>query len=173
MADSDGSDSIAGSKTIGKPPDLIWKYFDTVAGPVDKCGKPTIQVVNNRAHRKCNGCGKLLKSCTVKAGAEHLNSCAKAKKEFPGMLNELLQDKLRKANKGKRPAQSSLDGVAIPIPRDEERENIMRALLDMLIMCGIAFRVVESPWFKRFCRYLRPDFIPACELNSCEGLCLN
>ena len=118
MADSDGSDSTAGSKTIGKPPDLICKYFSTVAGPVDKDGKPTMQSASNRAHRICNGCGSVFKSCTVKTGAEHLKSCAKAKKEFPGMLSELLQDKLRKAdnkaNKGKRPApfQSSLDGVA-------------------------------------------------------------
>ncbi|DBA74010.1 TPA: hypothetical protein ACH3X1_010834 [Trebouxia sp. C0004] len=50
----------------------------------------------------------------------------------------------------------------IPVPKQEERHGIINALLDMLIMCNIAFREVDCPWFRRFCRHLRPGFIPAC-----------
>jgi len=167
----------SGVAKIGKPPDLCWSYYSTIPGPPDKDGNPTVQSANKRAHRKCSGCQDILKSCTVVAGIAHLKACGKAKKKYPDMVSALEHNKVRKLEKKeagssrfKREAeeQSTLAASMVPIPKQEERHGIMKALLDMLIMCNIAFRVVDSPWFRRFCRYLRPGFIPACQL---EGNC--
>ena len=176
MSDSDANSSANNSTqggNIGKPPDLCWAYFSTVAGPPDKEGKPTVQSANKRAHRTCNGCGKTLQSCTVVSGVGHLEECTKAKQIYPGMVAALAADKLRKDQKKGAPSrlkrqagpQPTLDGSFIPVPNQPERHGIMKAMLDMLIMCNIAFRVVDSPWFRRFCRYLRPGFVPACQFE--------
>ena len=84
---------------IGKPPDLCWAYFSTIAGPPDKDGRPTVQTANKRAHRVCNGCGRTMQSCTVKAATSHLEECGKAKTKYPGMLSSIEQDKMRKIEK--------------------------------------------------------------------------
>ena len=113
-----------------------------------------------------------MKSCTVVTGIAHLKACGKAKQKHPGMLSALEHNKVRKLEKKDASSsrfkteaeeQSTLCASMIVVPKQEEEHGIMNALLDMLIMCNIAFHVVDSPWFRRFCRYLRPGFIPACQ----------
>ena len=71
------------------------------------------------------------------------------------MLSALEHNKLSKLEKKfvascrfKRAAeeQSTLGASMIAVPKQEERYGTMNALLDMLIMCNIAFHVVHSPW---------------------------
>lgn len=179
MSDSDATSSAKGA-AIGKPPDLCWGYYSTLPGPANPLGIPTVQSANKRAHRKCNGCGTVLHSCTVVSGTAHLFECAKAKTMYPDMVSTLEDDKLRKLNKKEQGSrlkrssgtQGSLATHLIPVPAQEERHGIMKALLDMLIMCNIAFRVVDSPWFRRFCRHLRPGFVPACGFAESASLLL-
>ena len=61
-----------------------------------------MQSANKRAHRKCNGCSTVLRSCIVVSGTAHLLECAKAKTMHPDMVSALEDDKLRKLNKKSR-----------------------------------------------------------------------
>ena len=191
MSDSDANSSackIAQGAAIGKPQDLCWSYFSTVTVAADKLkeGERTVLSANKRAHRilrTCIGCGKTLLSSTVKVGVGHLEECSKVKHKYPGMVSALEADKLREhAKKGvpsclKRQSgpQTTLDDSFLPVPNQPERHGIMKAMLDMLIMCNMhmAFRVVDSPWFKRFCRYLRAGFVPACQFQWLFTLALH
>lgn len=55
-------------------------------------------------------------------------------------------------------------GFAIPVPKGQEKHTIMKALLEMLIMCNMSFGTVNSPWFRKFCWALRPGFKPQSRL---------
>ena len=81
MPDSDASSSASKSAAVGKPPDLVWQFFDKVCEP-NALGDHIPQGSNNRLHRKCRGCTKVIKSCTVKAGEDHLLSCQLAATAF-------------------------------------------------------------------------------------------
>ena len=59
MPDSDASSSASKSATVGKPPDLVWQFFDKVCEP-NALGDLIPQGSNNRLHRKCRGCTKVI-----------------------------------------------------------------------------------------------------------------
>ncbi|DBA89369.1 TPA: hypothetical protein ACH3X1_016230 [Trebouxia sp. C0004] len=114
------------------------------------------------------GLDRVIKSCTVKAGEEHLLICQKAATCFPNVRTVIQRSR---ANKGdaKLPAllkrqheQSAITSAAVPVPKDQEAASINAALLDMLVMCNVSLNTVDSAWFRRFCGTIRPGFVPLC-----------
>ena len=164
MSGSDISSSASKSGSAGKPPDKLWQFFDKVLEE-NADGQQVAQGSSNRLHRICQ-CGKQLNSCTVKNGEEHLLNCSKALKAFPNLKSIITQNRADKGDAKnpqatllKRQYEQSLLGT-IPVPKAGEAACINAALLDMLVMCNVAFNVVQSAWFKRFCAVLRPGFKP-------------
>lgn len=96
-------------------------------------------------------------------------SCKKALSKFPDCTKVI---QLSRASKGDKKGtglnvnqkrsieQTTLEGSAISVPKDREKAAINAALLDMHVMCGVAFSVADPPWFRRFCHTLRPGFVP-------------
>ncbi|DBA90221.1 TPA: hypothetical protein ACH3X1_003519 [Trebouxia sp. C0004] len=141
--------------------------FEKVCEP-NALGELIAQGSNNRLHRKCRGCCRVIKSCTVQAGEEHLLICQKTATCFPNVRTVIQRSR---ANKGdaKLPAllkrqheQAAITSAAVPVPKDQEAVSIDAALLDMLVMCNVSFNTVDSAWFRRFCGTIRPGFVPLC-----------
>ncbi len=153
MSESDVSSSASRSGAVGKPPDPCWQFFDKVCEP-NALGELIAQGNNNRLHRRCCGCSKVIKSCTVKAGEDHLLTCQKAVACFPAVKTVIQRSRAGKA-----------------IPKAQEAASINAALLDMLVMCNVPFNAVDSAWFRRFCGTIRPGFTPLCKLDGFFAAC--
>lgn len=153
MSESDVSSSASRSGAVGKPPDPCWQFFDKVCEP-NALGELIAQGNNNRLHRRCRGCSKVIKSCTVKAGENHLLTCQKAVACFPAVKTVIQRSRAGKA-----------------IPKAQEAASINAALLDMLVMCNVPFNAVDSAWFRRFCGTIRPGFTPLCKLDGFFAAC--
>jgi len=176
MSESDVSSSASRSGAVGKPPDPCWQFFDKVCEP-NALGELIAQGNNNRLHRRCRGCSKVIKSCTVKAGEDHLLTCQKAVACFPAVKTVIQRSRAGKGD-AKLPAllkrqheQSTITSAAVPIPKAQEAASINAALLDMLVMCNVPFNAVDSAWFRRFCGTIRPGFTPLCKLDGFFAAC--
>ena len=77
MCSSDAGSSASEPGSVGKPADPVWLSFDKVF-VTNSAGELIAQSRSNKLHRKCQGCGKELKSCNMKVGEEHLLNCKKA-----------------------------------------------------------------------------------------------
>ena len=148
MSESDVSSSASKSEAVGKPPDSCWQFFKKVCEP-NALGELIAQGSNNRLHRKCRGCCRVIKSSTVKAGEDHLLTCQKAATCFPNVRTVIQRSRADKGDAKlplllKRQHEQSAITSAVPIPKAQEAASIDAALLDMLVMCNVTFNTVDS-----------------------------
>ncbi|DBB00772.1 TPA: hypothetical protein ACH3X1_000704 [Trebouxia sp. C0004] len=126
------SGSSSGKQRAGAPAKYVWQYFKRYKDPLGKEVKR-----NNRYHQVCLGCQTCLKSCE---GAKEPTEKVKKRKvdgRVPGMAGHITS-----------------------APTDEQQTQWDKDLFMLIVMCGISFNVVDSPWFRRYISFLHPLYQP-------------
>ena len=161
---SDDSSMASGSssskKRAGAPAKYLWQYFKRYKDPLGKEVKR-----NNRYHQVCLGCQTCLKSCEVVTAEDHLLKCTPAIQRFRGLRDVILEQRAKEPTEKvkKRKVDGRVPGMAGHItsaPTDEQQTQWDKALFMLIVMCGISFNVVDSPWFRRYVSFLHPLYQP-------------
>ncbi|DBA97462.1 TPA: hypothetical protein ACH3X1_015177 [Trebouxia sp. C0004] len=127
--------SISGKKRAGGPAKYVWQYFKRYKDPL----------------------GKELRITFFK--------CTSAIQRFTGLRDIILNQRAKEPTEKvkKRKVDGRVPGMAGHItsaPTDEQQTQWDKALFMLIVMCGISFNVVDSPWFRRYISFLHPLYQP-------------
>ena len=153
------SGSSIGKKRAGAPAKYVRQFLKRYKDPLGKEVKK-----NNRFHQVCLGCQTCLKSCEVVTAEDHLLGCTSANQRFEGLRDIIHRERAKEPTQKRRRKvdgrQPGMVGHLTTAPTDEQQSQWDKALFMLIVMCGISFNVVESPWFKRFVSFLHPLYQP-------------